>query len=506
MQRNINIFLGLLSVFAGILFTLAFAPFNFSYLAPLALCLLFTAWHNTSPQQALLRGYLFGFGSFGLGVSWVYISIHDFGGSSPLIAASLTFLFVGFWALFPALAGYLSVKIQLLNNRNRSYLTSPVVWMLVEYLRGNLVLNGFPWLQSAYSQLDTPLASYIPVVGGYGTGFLVALTASGLLAIVQKPRCRYFLMCALLSIWGTGSYLQSLSWTQAVGEPIKVSLLQGNITQDQKWRPENKLNTLRWYQTMTEAHWDSAIIVWPETSIPAYLSDVNDWFLRPLSQAAEEHQTSIIVSLPINNTETNEKYNAVMTLGKDTGNYKKTHLLPFGEYLPWQPISGLILNNLGMRLGLFTEGAIDQPLLKAAGYPFITTICYEDAFDELALNQLSAAAFLINVTNDGWFGQSIEPHQHLQIARMRALETGRYLLRATNTGATAIVDPKGKILRQAPLFEATVLTDRIIPMQGLTPYAHLGEKPVLIFLMILFLTLLLPNSLFSYLVKNKPEN
>ena len=485
MQRNINIFLGLLSVFAGILFTLAFAPFNFSYLAPLALCLLFTAWHNTSPQQALLRGYLFGFGSFGLGVSWVYISIHDFGGSSPLIAASLTFLFVGFWALFPALAGYLSVKIQLLNNRNRSYLT---------------------WLQSAYSQIDTPLAGYIPVVGGYGTGLLVALTASGLLAIVQKPRCRYFLMCALLSIWGTGSYLQSLSWTQAVGEPIKVSLLQGNITQDQKWRPENKLNTLRWYQTMTEAHWDSAIIVWPETSIPAYLSDVNDWFLRPLSQAAEEHQTSIIVSLPINNTETNEKYNAVMTLGKDTGNYKKTHLLPFGEYLPWQPISGLILNNLGMRLGLFTEGAIDQPLLKAAGYPFITTICYEDAFDELVLNQLSAAAFLINVTNDGWFGQSIEPHQHLQIARMRALETGRYLLRATNTGATAIVDPKGKILRQAPLFEATVLTDRIIPMQGLTPYARLGEKPVLIFLMILFLTLLLPNSLFSYLVKNKPEN
>ena len=506
MQRNINIFLGLLSVFAGILFTLAFAPFNFSYLAPLALCLLFTAWHNTSPQQALLRGYLFGFGSFGLGVSWVYISIHDFGGSSPLIAASLTFLFVGFWALFPALAGYLSVKIQLLNNRNRSYLTSPIVWMLVEYLRGNLVLNGFPWLQSAYSQLDTPLAGYIPVVGGYGTGLLVALTASGLLAIVQKPRCRYFLMCALLSIWGTGSYLQSLSWTQAVGEPIKVSLLQGNITQDQKWRPENKLNTLRWYQTMTEAHWDSAIIVWPETSNPAYLSDVNDWFLRPLSQAAEEHQTSIIVSLPINNTETNEKYNAVMTLGKDTGNYKKTHLLPFGEYLPWQPISGLILNNLGMRLGLFTEGAIDQPLLKAAGYPFITTICYEDAFDELVLNQLSAAAFLINVTNDGWFGQSIAPHQHLQIARMRALETGRYLLRATNTGATAIVDPKGKILRQAPLFEATVLTDRIIPMQGLTPYARLGEKPVLIFLMILFLTLLLPNSLFSYLVKNKPEN
>ncbi len=506
MQRNINIFLGLLSVFSGILFTLAFAPFNFPYLAPLALSLLFAAWQNANPKQALLRGYLFGLGSFGLGVSWVYISIHDFGGSSPLIAASLTLLFVGFWALFPALASYLSVKIQPLNINNRSYLEMPVVWILVEYLRGKLILNGFPWLQSAYSQLDTPLAGYIPLVGGYGTGLLVALTASGLLAIVQKSRFRYFLMFALLSIWGVGSYLQSISWTQTIGEPIKVSLLQGNLSQDQKWRPENMLNTLRWYQSMTEAHWDSAIIVWPETSIPAYLSDVNDWFLRPLNKAAEEHNTSIIVSLPIKNTELNEKYNAVMTLGKETGSYKKTHLLPFGEYLPWQPISGLILNNLGMRLGLFTEGSIDQPLLKAAGYPVITTICYEDAFDELVLNQLSSAAFLINVTNDGWFGRSIEPYQHLQIARMRALETGRYLLRATNTGATAIVDPKGKILSQIPLFEATALTDRITPMQGLTPYARLGEKPVLIFLMILFLILLLPNSLFSYLAKNGSEN
>ncbi len=493
MKQLTNRFWYLLSVFAGILFTLAFAPFNFPYLAPLALSLLFATWQNTSTKQALLRAYLFGLGSFGLGISWVYISIHDFGGSSSVIAGLLTAFFVGFWAIFPALAGYLSVKIQSLNNRNHSYLTSPVVWMLVEYLRGRLILNGFPWLQSAYSQLDTPLAGYIPLVGGYGTGFLVALTASGLLAIVQKSRCRYLLIFALLSIWGTGRYLQSIAWTQAIGEPIKVSLLQGNITQDQKWRPENKLNTLRWYQSMTEAHWDSAIIVWPETSIPAYLSDVNDWFLRPLNQAAEQHQTSIIVSLPINNTEVNEKYNAVMTLGKQTGVYKKTHLLPFGEYLPWQPISGLILNNLGMRLGLFTEGGLDQPLLKAAGYPFITTICYEDAFDELVLKPLSTAAFLINVTNDGWFGQSIEPYQHLQIARMRALETGRYLLRATNTGATVIINPEGKILSQAPLFKATVLTDTLVPMQGLTPYAHTGQKPVLSLLMILFLTLLLPK-------------
>ena len=369
----------------------------------------------------------------------------------------------------------------------------PLVWLLIEYLRGYLVLNGFPWLQTGYSQLETPLAGYIPVAGVYGTGFLAALTAAAMVTIVQFRKHRLLLTALLAALWLTGGVLQTVKWTQPIGDAIQVSLIQGNIRQDQKWRPENKLNTLRYYKTMTEAHWDSAVIVWPETSIPAYLSDVNEWFLVPLSKAAQQHKSDLVVSLPAHGNSEEEKYNAVMTLGKETRMYRKKHLLPFGEYLPWQPVSGFILNGLGIKLGNFKPGGIDQPLLKAGGYPFITSICYEDAFGEAGTIGLPEAAYLVNVTNDGWFGDSIEPHQHLQIARMRAMETGRFLLRATNTGVTAVVAPDGKIISQAPMFQATVLTEVITPMGGMTPYARLGDKPVIYVLVIVLFCMIIYN-------------
>ena len=469
----------LLAALAGILYTLAFAPFDFSYLALIALSLLFVSWQNATPARALWRGYLFGLGAFGLGVSWVYISIHDFGGADPFSAGLLTGLFVAFWAWFPALAGYLSIKIGAVKPGLISMMVMPLVWLLVEYLRGYLVLNGFPWLQVGYSQLETPLAGYIPIVGVYGTGFLAVLTASTLVYLLQTKKHRLLLAATLAAVWLTGSVLQTIKWTHAIGEPIRVSMIQGNIAQDQKWRPENRGNTLQYYKTMTEAHWDSAVIVWPETSIPAYLADVYDWFLLPLSDAARQHETDLIVSLPAHGNSEHERYNAVMTLGKETRMYRKKHLLPFGEYLPWQPVSGFILNSLAIKLGDFTPGAIDQPLLTAGGYPFITSICYEDAFGDAGIQGMHDAAYLVNVTNDGWFGNSIEPHQHLQIARMRAMETGRFLLRATNTGVTAIVAPDGKIVSQAPQFTATVLTDVITPMGGMTPYARSGDKPAI---------------------------
>jgi apolipoprotein N-acyltransferase len=481
----------LLATIAGILFTLAFAPFDYAYLALLALSLLFASWRNITPRRALLRGYLFGLGSFSLGVSWVYISIHDFGKANMLSSGLLTCLFVGFWALFPALAGYLSVIIQPINRGLIPMIVMPVVWLLIEYFRGYLMLNGFPWLQIAYSQLETPLAGYIPIIGVYGTGFLVALTASVIVFMFQTRKHWLLLATTLAALWATGSVLQTMKWTYAIGSPIRVSLIQGNITQDQKWLPENRLNTLRYYKTMTEAHWDSAVIVWPETSIPAYLSEVNKWFLLPLSKAAQQNNTDLIVSLPAHGNSENEKYNAVMTLGKETAMYRKKHLLPFGEYLPWQPVSGFILNRLGLKLGDFKPGGIDQPLLKAGGYPFITSICYEDAFGEEGIRGLRDAAYLVNVTNDGWFGNSIEPHQHLQIARMRAMETGRFLLRSTNTGVTALVAPDGKIISQAPLFKATVLTETITPMGGMTPYASSGDKPVIYVMVILLICIII---------------
>ncbi len=485
MRISSNIYWDLLAAIAGILFTLAFAPFDYAYLAPAALSFLFASWQNITPRRAILRGYFFGLGSFGLGVSWVYISIHDFGGSNWLGAGLLTCLFFGFWALFPALAGFLSVTLLPGTKGLSSIMVMPVVWVLIEYFRGYWVLNGFPWLQIAYSQLESPLAGYIPVAGVYGAGFLTALTASIIAFIFQTRKHRLLLAAALAVLWSAGSILQTVKWTGPIGQPILVSLIQGNIPQDKKWLPENRLATLRYYKTMTEANWGSAVIVWPETSIPAYLSEVNERFLQPLSKAARQHSTDLIVSLPAHGNSEDEKYNAVMTLGKETGMYRKNHLLPFGEYLPWQPVSGFILNSLAIKLGNFKSGGSEQPLLKAGGYPFITSICYEDAFSDAGTLGLSGAAYLVNVTNDGWFGHSIEPYQHLQIARMRAMETGRFLLRSTNTGVTAIVAPDGKVINQAPLFKATALTGTITPMGGMTPYASAGDKPVIIALIML---------------------
>ena len=482
---------------AGILLTLSFAPFNYAYLILVALMFLFSSWQNISAKRAALRGYLFGLGSFGLGVSWVYISIHDFGGANVIASTLITGLFITFWALFPALTGYTVVKLMPKNKGFIRIMLIPVIWMLIEYLRGYLVLNGFPWLQIAYSQLETPLSGYIPLVGVYGTGFIAVLTASAVIESWPNKKQLLLLTTALAVLWGAGGLLRTVKWTHEIGHPISFSLIQGNITQDKKWQPENKTNTLLTYKRMTEEHWDSNVIIWPETAIPAYLDQVKEFFLLPLARDAKQHNTDLIISVPVHESAQNENFNAVITMGNEESIYRKTHLLPFGEYLPLQPLSGFVLNMIHMRLGNFTAGSTVQPLLKAGGYPFITSICYEDAFGDVSIRGISNAAYLVNVTNDAWFGNSIEPHQHLQIARMRAMETGRYLLRATNTGMTAIVSPHGEIIKQAPLFTTTVLTESITPMGGLTPFSRFGDKPVITLMFILLLCSMLYGKFFK---------
>lgn len=465
--------------FAGILLALAFAPFDVGYLAVIALGLLFWSWQDVTAGQAAWRGYLFGLGLFGFGASWVYISVHDFGGADALGSGLLTAFFVAFWALFPALVGYLNRKIQNEQCPACNMFSAPLLWIIVENIRGYWLLNGFPWLQIAYAQIDTPLGGYIPILGVYGTGFLVALSAALLVFALKRHYKPLGLLAVLVGIWIGGGFLKTVIWTHPLGDAFQVSLIQGNIPQDQKWRPENKLDTLQKYKDLTEAHWDSKVIIWPESSIPAYLSQVDEFYVTPMAALAKEHGTDLIVSLPIQESATDDAYNAVLSLGQPRMTYKKNHLLPFGEYLPLQPLSGWVLDLLGVRLGSFTPGGAQQPLLKAGGYAFSTSICYEDAFGGEAIQAMPEAAYLVNVTNDAWFGNSLEPHQHMQIARLRALETGRYLLRATNTGVTAIVDARGKIVAQAPLFETAVLTGKVTPMTGLTPYARIGDKVIM---------------------------
>ena len=467
----------LLNLLSGMAFTLSFAPFEYAYLAILALVVLFLSWQQASAWQAAVRGYFFGLGMFSLGVTWVFVSIFFYGNASLFASALLSELFAAFWALFPALVGYLSVRLNP-QKQPRLFWLMPFLWILSEYVRGDLLLNGFPWLQIAYSQVNTFYAGFMPLLGVYGTGFLVALTATMIAYAITFKQHEIPLSLAILAIAVSGCSLKHIQWTKKIGKPFQVTLVQGNISQDEKWQEGNLVKTLLLYQQMTYNHWDSRVIIWPETSIPAYLSQVDTAFLSPLEQDAKKHHTDVIVSL-LEKEATGAVFNSALVLGENRSVYRKNHLLPFGEYMPLQPLSGWVLNSIGIRLDDFTAGGAAQPLQKAADYAFTTSICYEDAFGKEAIRQLENAHYLVNLTNDGWFGRSFEPHQHLQMARMRAIETGRYLLRATNTGLTAIIAPNGQVLKQAPLFETVTVTENIFPMSGLTPYARIGDKIIL---------------------------
>lgn len=464
----------------GILLTLAFAPYDYGYLAALALVFFYCFCMAQSIWRAVITGYLFGLGLFGSGIWWVYISIHNFGGADPVSSSLLVLLLVGIWALFPALTAGLFVKFFASADVRLRVAAFSVLWVAVEYFRGYWLLNGFPWLQIAYSQINTPLAGFAPLAGVYGLGFLLALSASMAVEMwrIRSVRCWPGAL-VLLSIWAGGWCLQGIQWTKAGGSPVTMTLVQGNIAQGQKWLPGQKLRTLQLYQQLTEQHWDSDVIIWPETAIPAFLSQVKDFYLDPLAQKARDHGVDLVVSLPTNG-QGKDYYNSVMTLGRKEALYHKNHLLPFGEYLPLQPLSGWILDQLQIPLGDFAAGTDRQPLLQAGGYPFVTTICYEDAFGELVIRQVEQAAYLVNVTNDAWFGNTSQPYQHMQMAQMRALEVGRYMVRVTNTGLTGFVKPNGQISKQAPLYTTTTLTDTIIPMTGLTPYARWGDRAVFV--------------------------
>lgn len=464
--------------------TLAFAPFDLSFITFFPLAFMFASWRTLTPGRAAMRGFLFGLGLFGAGVSWVFISVYYFGGREIFSALVATGIFVVFWALFPALTGYLIAKTK--NNKVRFQLfLMPGIWVLVEYLRGEWVLNGFPWLQVAYSQITTPLAGYVPIIGVYGTGFIVAVIAYSILRSLSNwPSFLNRIMLILVLVLG-GAAFRTIEWTSPIGQNIKISLIQGNISQDRKWAEDNRDATLDLYRSITRKNWAADIIIWPETSIPAYYSDVKETFLKPLESEALEHGADLIVSLPMKNADNSVRYNAVLTLGKTPGIYRKNHLLPFGEYMPLQPVSGYLLQFLNVRLGNFASGGDDQQLMRAAGYQFITSICYEDVFAITRPELLAQAAFLVNVTNDAWFGRSIEPYQHMQIAQMRALETGRYLMRATNTGVTGVVDSKGKIVSEGDLFKTDVISANIVPMQGVTPYVYIGNETIIAIIMLL---------------------
>ena len=473
---------------SGAMLPLAFAPFDLPPVSFLCIAVLFAAWRGAGPRRAAWWGALFGLGQFGVGVSWVYVSIYQYGGGSVATALGLTGLLILVLACFPAALGCVLAWAASLGGRCLLVCLYPAGWALTEWLRG-WVFTGFPWLSLGYSQMGTPLSGYAPLLGVYGVSWATALTAALMLVLWRGAKKERGLAVVVLgTLWIGGAWLQHVEWTTPTGTPLRVSLVQGNVSQGLKWLPRERLATLDLYAGLTRRHWDSDLIVWPETAVPMFFDEAAP-FLRELGDEARTHGVALLVGVPYTDLATGRYYNSLVSLGAAEGLYHKHHLVPFTEYLPLREALGKVVELLDVPMSAFSAGPRDQMPFDVGGVKVAGSICYEAAFPEQVNRALPVAQVLVNVSNDAWFGNSFAPHQHLQIARMRSVETGRPMLRATNTGITALIDQSGRVQAKAPQFKPFVLTGTVQPYQGETPYVRVGNAG---FAGLAFIALVLP--------------
>lgn len=483
----------------GALSVLGFAPFYFYPVSIVSLAGLIYFWiYSDSAKQAAVFGFAYGLGLFGIGIYWIYISLHTFGGMPSIMAAFSTLVLSAFLALFPVAVGALSKRISC-HQQPMMLIAIPIFWALSDWVR-SWIFTGFPWLTLGYSQVPySPLAGFMPIVGVYGVSFITALIASLIVAsltgffVAKKPASHFWrknVIAALILIMVSGELLKLIEWTTATGKPISVSLLQGNIEQSLKWAPEIAEQTIHQYLAMAEQS-SAKLIVMPETALPVLSSELPTDVKARLVAHAKQNQGNILVGMV--ERENGEYFNSVLSFGNanlgdssvgddETSTYRKSHLVPFGEFIPFKLAFGWIYRDLlNMPLSDLSRGNKHQLPMQVAGEKVAVNICYEDVFGEEIIRQLPEATLLVNVSNDAWYGTSYAADQHLQFSQARAIETGRMTLRATNTGATAIINQKGHVIAHPPHFIQTSLNGMAQGFTGATPYVHWGNWPFILF-------------------------
>ena len=498
----------MLAAVAGAVTVLGFAPFYQFALPVVTLALLIVLWRRAAGRRAAaLVGLSFGLGYFLTGASWVYVSLHDFGAMPAPLAGILTLVFCAYLALYPAVTGWIYYVLG-----PRSALATlaalPALWTLADWLRGWL-FTGFPWIALGYSQIPaSPLAGYMPVLGIYGASLATAVSAGAIVTLWaswkdESGRMNYnvkridrilhplrFLLhpsaFILVAVLAGGYGLQQVDWTAPEGEPIVVSLLQGNIPQEMKWRDDKIGATLDKYRRLVDST-NARLIILPETALPLFLHAVPQSYLDDLAAHARSNGGDVLIGVP-ERGDGRDYFNSVLSFGAaPTQTYRKSHLVPFGEFVPLKPVFGWFLEVVQIPLLDFARGAETQQPLAVAGQRVAVNICYEDAFGAEIIRQLPQATLLANVSNVAWFGRSVAPQQHLQISQARALETGRYMLRATNTGMTAIIDPHGRVRKVAPEFTEAIVTGVVQGRAGATPYVRWGNTPIIALSLLLML-------------------
>ena len=476
----------LLAILGGALAVPAFAPLGWFPLAFLSLALLVALLERAaSVRDGFFLGFAWGLGAFCAGISWLIIALTRYGGVFLPVAAFIIFLLCAFLALYPALAGALYVRWRHGNMLRRALLFAGL-WVLAEWLRGTL-LTGFPWLAIGYSQTPpSPIAGYFPIVGVYGIGGVLAFVAAllgrenrgqtpitkgnwGLSPIFLFP---IFLLIICLAGWG----LSRIQWVEPDGPPLAVSLIQPNIEQSLKWDPAYFDETLRINADLVGAA-RGDVVVLPEAALPTMLDAVPGSILNELNGLVGERNAALVTG--VFTREGGRYYNAAITLGEGSGqHYAKTHLVPFGEYSP--PFFDWFYRLVDIPMSRQSPGAANQPPLALFGRRIAVNICYEDVFGAELLFSLPQAGLMLNLSNLAWYGDSFAQPQHLQIARARAMETGRPMLRSTNTGMTALALPDGSVPAVLPAFTRGVLEVEVSAFKGLTPYARWGDVPVLV--------------------------
>jgi apolipoprotein N-acyltransferase len=466
----------------GASLNLAFAPFGWWPIAVVAPAVLIALIRGLPPRRAGWTGAAFGMGLFAFGTYWLYTCLHVFGLVPIWLTIVLQAALVGLMSAYSAALCYLANRFWLKTGATRAWLVLPALWVLLEWLRG-WALSGFPWLSLGYAMIDSPLKGWAPLFGLYGVTWAAVTIAVALnvmiLPTVTAPR-RLFAVAVAALLFIVPAMLGRHDWTRAAGAPVPIAAVQGAVPQDQKWLARNREETMIRYSQLTAGAWGARLIVWPESAIPELAGDITD-YLQRLQQLGRVHGGDFAIGLVNYEPAAGKYYNGLLVLSDSGGGwYYKRHLVPFGEYFPVPAFVRSWMRLMSLPYTDFTAGGERQPTLSAAGQKLGVTICYEDAFGSRQLRVLREATLLINVTNNAWFGDSTATHQHLQIARMRALEAGRSLVVAANDGITAAIGPHGEVLARLPQFQQAVLRVDVQPMTGLTPYARFGNIPVII--------------------------
>lgn len=490
----------LLSLTAGATMPLGFSPFDFWPVPMLAIGVIFLLTRTLPVKPATLCGFLFGVGMFGAGTSWIYVSIHEFGAASPLLAGLLTGLFVlGISALMimPVflLFGWLNQRKAEQGSSNglhpwQQALLFSGLWVLFEWVRSWL-LTGFPWLLTGYTLLDTPFAALAPVTGIYGLSLLIVTTACLFAALVipakQQRTPHIIVLLLFLGCWGLAWPLAQIQWTEKTGE-LSFSAVQGNIPQSLKWDPDFIHSTISTYAGLTEDQWNQELIIWPENAIPLFYNRAKG-LMTHLDRQARQNNSTLILGMPVDDNSGSETryYNSILAMGEGAGRYDKQKLVPFGEYVPMESMLRGLIDFFNLPMSEFSRGNSEQALIQAGDVRIASYICYEVVYPDFAADMARESGLLITISNDTWFGKSIGPVQHFQIARMRALETGRFMIRATNDGISALINEKGDVVKRIPRFTSGVLTSKAEIREGQTPFMILGSWPALVLCLIMLL-------------------